>query len=133
LLSTIQKGPKKDKKPKEVWPLTDINFDGHQGEILGIIGSNGAGKTTLSRIITGILKNDKGTMDVDGKVTALFSFGMGFNPELTGRENVFLNGMMLGIDKELIKKYINTIHEFSEIEEFFDQPMKYYSSGMKAR
>lgn len=122
----------KNKKEK-VWPLKDINFTGHQGEILGIIGSNGAGKTTLSKIIAGILQQDKGTMDVDGNVTALFSFGMGFNKELTGRENVYLNGMMLGINKDLISKYIDAIHEFSEIGQFFEQPMKYYSSGMKAR
>jgi len=121
------------KKPKVIWPLKSIDFTGYQGEILGVIGSNGAGKTTLSKIITGILRHDKGTLKVDGKVTALFSFGMGFNKELTGRENVFLNGMMLGIDKLLIERYINDIHEFSDLENFFDQPMKYYSSGMKAR
>ncbi|TFJ91567.1 ABC transporter ATP-binding protein [Lentibacillus salicampi] len=120
-------------RPKEIWPLKDINFEGLQGEILGIIGSNGAGKTTLSKIITGILLHDQGEMRVDGKVTALFSFGMGFNKELTGRENVYLNGMMLGIDKSLINKYIDDIHVFSDLGEFMDQPMKYYSSGMKAR
>lgn len=126
---------KKEKKKKAelVWPLKDINFTGYQGEILGIIGSNGAGKTTLSKIITGILQQDEGMMHVDGNVTALFSFGMGFNKELTGRENVYLNGMMLGINKQLINDYIEDIHEFSEIGQFFDQPMKYYSSGMKAR
>ncbi|GGC85468.1 hypothetical protein GCM10007216_15240 [Thalassobacillus devorans] len=122
-----------NKKDKLVWPLTDIDFEGVQGEILGIIGSNGAGKTTLSKIIAGILQEDKGEMEVDGKVTALFSFGMGFNKELTGEENVYLNGMMLGIDKKMIEKYINDIHEFSDLGEFFYQPMKYYSSGMKAR
>ncbi|MFD2760935.1 ABC transporter ATP-binding protein [Lentibacillus juripiscarius] len=123
----------KVQKQEKIWPLKDINFEGLQGEILGIIGSNGAGKTTLSKIITGILQEDKGHIHVDGKVTALFSFGMGFNKELTGRENVYLNGMMLGIDKELINHYIDDIHEFSELGKFIDQPMKYYSSGMKAR
>ncbi|WP_152657042.1 ABC transporter ATP-binding protein [Oceanobacillus sp. CFH 90083] len=123
----------KRKKAEKVWPLKDITFSGYQGEILGIIGSNGAGKTTLSKIITGILEQDQGTMHVDGNVTALFSFGMGFNKELTGRENVYLNGMMLGINKQLIHDYIEDIHAFSEIGQFFDQPMKYYSSGMKAR
>src|SRR5699024_9587008 len=96
-------------------------------------GSNGAGKTTLSKIITGILEEDRGRMIVDGKVTALFSFGMGFNKELTGRENVYLNGMMLGINRKVINNYINEIHEFSDLGDFIDQPMKYYSSGMKAR
>src|SRR5699024_10843419 len=123
----------KAKRPKKIWPLKSISFTGHQGEILGIIGANGAGKTTLSKIITGILKHDKGTMHVDGKVTALFSFGMGFNKELTGRENVYLNGMMLGIEQDLIHEYFNDIHEFSDLGEFIDQPMKHYSSGMRAR
>lgn len=118
---------------KTVWPLEDINFEGRQGEILGIIGSNGAGKTTLSKIIAGILKEDHGVMDVNGKVTALFSFGMGFNKELTGKENVFLNGMMLGIDRKKIEGYIQDIYEFSDLGRFFEEPMKYYSSGMKAR
>lgn len=125
---------KQDKKKKErVWPLKDIDFTGHKGEILGIIGSNGAGKTTLSKIIAGILREDKGTMHVDGKVTALFSFGMGFNKELTGRENIYLNGMMLGIDKALIDRYIEEIKDFADIGDFIEQPMKYYSSGMRAR
>lgn len=116
-----------------VTPLEDISFKGHQGEILGIIGSNGAGKTTLAKIISGILKEDAGTMEVDGHVTALFSMGMGFNKELSGRENVYLNGMMLGIDKKEIDKYIDEIHEFSDIGDFFEQRMKFYSSGMKSR
>ncbi|KGX87205.1 ABC transporter ATP-binding protein [Pontibacillus litoralis] len=132
-LINLFKNKKNKKKKEKKWPLTDIDFTGYEGEILGIIGSNGAGKTTLSKIITGILKEDKGFIDVDGKVTALFSFGMGFNKELTGRENVFLNGMMLGINKDVIERYIDDIHEFSDLGDFIDQPMKYYSSGMKAR
>src|SRR5699024_8839324 len=134
LLDLLTFKSKKDKtKTKKVWSLKDISFKGHKGEILGIIGSNGAGKTTLSKVITGILKHDKGYLHVDGKVTALFSFGMGFNKELTGRENVYLNGMMLGIDKDLIDEYFDDIHEFSDLGDFIDQPMKYYSSGMRAR
>src|SRR5699024_4131510 len=81
LLNIFQKRSEEEKQEKRIWPLKSISFEGHHGEILGIIGSNGAGKTTLSKIITGILQHDKGTMDVDGKVTALFSFGMGFNKE----------------------------------------------------
>lgn len=132
IFNLFKKREKKKKKGK-TWALKDITFTGYQGEILGIIGSNGAGKTTLSKVITGILQQDKGELKVDGKVSALFSFGMGFNKELTGRENVYLNGMMLGVDKDVIHQYIDEIHEFSEIGEFIDQPMKYYSSGMKAR
>lgn len=124
---------KRKNEPRKIWPVKNVSFTGYQGEILGIIGSNGAGKTTLSKVITGILKHDYGHLLVDGKVTALFSFGMGFNPELTGRENVYLNGMMLGIDRELINEYIDEIHDFSDLGDFLEQPMKYYSSGMKAR
>lgn len=134
LLDLLTLKSKKNKtKPEKIWSLKDISFKGHKGEILGIIGSNGAGKTTLSKVITGILKHDKGYLHVDGKVTALFSFGMGFNKELTGRENIYLNGMMLGIDKDLIDDYFDDIHDFSDLGDFIDQPMKYYSSGMRAR
>lgn len=132
LFRTVNK-QEEQKESKIVWPLTDISFTGYQGEVLGIIGSNGAGKTTLCKIISGILQQDKGDMYVGGKVSALYSFGMGFNPELSGRDNVYLNGMMLGISKEKINHYIDDIHEFSELGQFIDQPMKYYSSGMKAR
>lgn len=133
LIHLFKPKDEEEKQEERFWPLQDITFEGYQGEILGIIGSNGAGKTTLSKVITGIIRNDRGDLMVDGKVTALFSFGMGFNKELTGRENVYLNGMMLGIEKKLINEYIEDIHEFSEIGEFIDQPMKFYSSGMKAR
>lgn len=118
---------------EKIWPLKKVDFNGYQGEVLGIIGSNGSGKTTLCKVISGILHPDEGAISVDGKVSALFSLGMGFNKELTGRENVYLNGMMLGIDKAQIKIFIDEIIEFSGVGEFIDQPMKYYSSGMKAR
>lgn len=121
------------KGEKITWPLTDISFKGYQGEILGFVGANGAGKTTLCKIISDILKPDKGDIYVDGKVSALFSFGMGINKELSGRENVYLNGMMLGIGRSKINQYIDDIYNFSELGNFFDQPMKYYSSGMRAR
>lgn len=133
LLFSYLKEGRNPEASKKIWPLTDINFTGYKGEILGIIGSNGAGKTTLCKIISGILQPDKGDIFVDGKVSALYSFGMGFNPELTGRDNVYLNGMMLGIGRHKIDHYIHDIHTFSELGEFIDQPMKYYSSGMKSR
>lgn len=115
------------------WPIREVSFKGYKGEVLGIIGSNGSGKTTLCKIISGILQPDEGKIHVDGKVSALFSLGMGFNKELTGRENVYLNAMMLGIDKGMIDEIIEEIHAFSGIGKFFDQPVKSYSSGMKAR
>ncbi|MED4019224.1 ABC transporter ATP-binding protein [Sutcliffiella cohnii] len=127
------KREKKKRSSKVVWPLRNINFTGYKGEVLGIIGSNGSGKTTLCKMISGILVPDEGQLTVKGKVSALFSLGMGFNKELTGRENVYLNGMMLGIEKEKIHSFIEEIHDFSGLGEFIDQPMKYYSSGMKAR
>ncbi|SDZ55596.1 teichoic acid transport system ATP-binding protein [Evansella caseinilytica] len=127
------KKKKEAKDSKVVWPLRSINIAGYKGEILGIIGSNGSGKTTLCKLISGILHPDEGKLDVDGKVSALFSLGMGFKKELTGRENVYLNGMMLGIEKKKISEYIDDIHDFAELGAFMDRPMKYYSSGMKAR
>lgn len=124
---------KKPQNQDSFWPLRNINFAGYKGEILGIIGSNGSGKTTLCKLIAGILNPDEGKIKVDGKVSALFSFGLGFNQELSGRENVYLNGMMLGVKKNRITQYIEEIHDFSGIGQFFDEPIKHYSSGMKAR
>jgi teichoic acid transport system ATP-binding protein len=127
---------KKDKEPREnkiTWPIKNLEFTGYKGEILGIIGSNGSGKTTLCKLISGILEPDEGEITVNGRVSALFSLGMGFNKELTGRENVYLNGMMLGIEKDKITEFIDDIHEFSGLGAFIDRPMKHYSSGMKAR
>ena len=118
---------------KQVWPLRHLNFEGYQGEILGIIGSNGSGKTTLCKMLTGIIRPDEGELAIDGHVSSLFSMGMGFKKELTGRENVYLNGMMLGIGKDRITNFIEDIKDFAGLNEFFDRPMKMYSSGMKAR
>lgn len=124
---------KKGKRDKLFWPLKNISFQGYQGEILGIVGANGSGKTTLCQVLTGILAPDKGKLSIDGRVTALFAHGIGRNVKLSGRENVYLNGLMLGIEREKIDEFINDIHEFSGLGDFFDQPMKKYSSGMRAR
>lgn len=123
----------KDIKKKENWVLNDISFEGYSGEILGVIGSNGTGKTTLCRILGGLLKPDKGTIDINGSVSALLALGAGFDEELTGKENVYLNGSMLGFSKEEIKTYYDTILEFSGLEKFMDVPMKKYSTGMRIR
>lgn len=133
LRGKIRKNKSKSKQPKVVWPLKHIDFTGYKGEILGIVGSNGSGKTTLCKILSGILKPDQGDITINGKVSALFSLGMGFNRSLSGRENVYLNGMMIGIDKVKITEIIDDIHEFSGLGDFFEQPMKNYSSGMRAR
>lgn len=122
-----------NRKSNTVWPLRDINITGYKGEILGIIGSNGSGKTTLCKVISGILQPDEGSVRVNGNVSALFSLGLGFNKELTGRENVYLRGMMLGIPKVKLQSYIDEIQEFAGLGPFMDRPFKYYSSGMRAR
>ncbi|MCG7384149.1 ABC transporter ATP-binding protein [Paenibacillus sp. ACRRY] len=129
----LNRKEEQDVKPKEVWPIRNINLEGYKGEVLGIIGTNGSGKTTLCKLIAGVLQPDEGKLQVDGRVTALFSLALGFNKEMTGRENVYLNGTMIGITRKKINEFINDIYEFSGIGDFFDQPVKYYSSGMKAR
>ena len=118
---------------EQIWALHDINLTCRSGEILGIIGSNGAGKTTLCRVLSGLLKPDEGIVKIDGTVSALFSLGTGFRQHLSGRENIFLNGMMLGFSKCQVEEISQQVIEFSELSVFIDQPLKYYSSGMKSR
>lgn len=117
----------------EFWALKDVSFKGLSGDVIGIIGPNGAGKTTLCRVIANLLKTDTGKIDVYGEVSALLSLGTGFNRELTGRENVLLNGMMLGARKADLLRIMDDIIEFSGLGDFIDQPIKKYSSGMRAR
>jgi len=120
-------------KKRSFWPLKDINFTMNEGEVLGIIGRNGAGKTTLCKTLSGILRPDAGKMLIDGKITALLTLGAGFNMQLTGRDNVYLNGLMLGIPKKVLLNLYSDIVEFSGIKKFIDEPVKNYSSGMKSR
>lgn len=123
----------KDLKKTKKWVLNDISFKGYSGEILGIVGSNGTGKTTLCRILGGLLKPDKGSLTVNGSVSALLSLGVGFNSGLTGRENIYLNGTMMGLSLKQMREYYDKIYEFSELKEFIDVPIKNYSTGMKIR
>ncbi len=115
------------------WALKDISFTGYAGDVLGVIGSNGAGKTTLCRVIAGLLRPNRGSLEVKGSVSALLSLGTGFDKELTGNENIYLNGMMLGFSRKNIDELLPVIQEFSGLGPFLNQPLKYYSNGMKAR
>jgi lipopolysaccharide transport system ATP-binding protein len=115
------------------WALKDINFEVKQGEILGIIGKNGAGKSTLLKILSRVTTPTKGEIKIKGRVASLLEVGTGFHPELTGRENIFLNGAILGMSKAEIKKKFDEIVDFAEIEKFLDTPVKRYSSGMYVR
>jgi len=118
---------------EEHWVIRDINFKVNSGESLGIVGQNGAGKSTLLKIITGTTRPSEGTVALSGYVSALLELGLGFNQELTGRENAIYSAGLRGFSKEQIDKFIPQIEEFAEIGEYFDQPMRTYSSGMQMR
>ncbi len=118
---------------EEFWALKDVNFEVEKGEAIGIIGANGAGKSTLLKILTGITPPTTGEIRMRGKVASLLEVGTGFHPELTGRENIFLNGAILGMTKKEIGVKFNDIVKFSGIEKFIDTPVKRYSSGMYVR
>ena len=117
----------------EFTALSGISLDVKKGEVVGIIGLNGSGKSTLLKIISGILKPTKGTVKVSGTISPLIELGAGFDHDLTARENIFLNGYVLGYTKNEIKEKFNEIVEFSELQEFLDVPIKNFSSGMIAR
>jgi ABC-type polysaccharide/polyol phosphate transport system ATPase subunit len=118
---------------EEFLALQDVSFEIEHGGSLGIIGENGSGKSTLLKCIAGILEPDAGSIETRGRVAALLELGAGFHPEYTGRENVYLNGALLGIPRRYIDSVINEIVEFSELERFIDNPVRTYSSGMYAR
>lgn len=117
----------------EFWSLNDINFELKKGETLGIIGSNGSGKSTLLRLISGIFPPDKGKIAVKGKIGSLIAVGAGFHPHLSGRENVYLNGTILGMTKKEIDSKFEEIVKFADIGDFLDAPLSTYSSGMRVR
>lgn len=120
-------------KQDTFWALQDINFDVYEGECIGIIGRNGAGKSTLLKILSQITPPTKGYIKARGRVASLLEVGTGFHPELTGRENIFLNGSILGLRRSEIKAKFDEIVGFSGVEQFLDTPLKHYSSGMRLR
>jgi lipopolysaccharide transport system ATP-binding protein len=128
-------GQAKHSRPtkEEFWALKDISCEIKEGERVGIIGRNGAGKTTLLKILSRITEPTKGKITIDGRVASLLEVGTGFHPELTGRENIFLNGAILGLLRSEIKNKFDEIVEFAEVEKFLDTPVKRYSSGMYVR
>ena len=122
-----------DPTHEEFWALKDVSFDIQQGDRVGIIGRNGAGKSTLLKILSRITEPTSGKISIKGRVASLLEVGTGFHPELTGRENIFLNGAILGMSKAEIKKKFDEIVAFAEVERFLDTPVKRYSSGMYVR
>ena len=122
-----------DIKTNDFWALKNISFEVEKGEVLGVIGHNGSGKSTLLKIISGIMKPTKGSVVTRGNIVPMLELGSGFDMEMTGRENVFLNGAILGYSEEFLNNKFDEIHEFSELGQFIDVPIRNYSSGMLAR
>lgn len=137
-LSDVFSGITRKKQDKslrkdEFWAVKDISFEVRRGECLGLIGHNGAGKSTLLKILNGLIAPDEGSVTMYGKVGALIELGAGFNPILTGRENIYNNAAIIGFNKQEIEAKFDAIVAFAEIEEFIDMPVQNYSSGMKVR
>src|SRR4051812_9247249 len=128
-----QQAKKKSRLREEFWALKDISFEVKQGEVVGVIGRNGAGKSTLLKILSRITEPTEGRIEIEGRVASLLEVGTGFHQELTGRENIFLNGAILGMSRLEIKRKFDEIVAFAEIEKFLNTPVKRYSSGMYVR
>jgi ABC-type polysaccharide/polyol phosphate transport system ATPase subunit len=124
---------KRDLKFEEFWALRDISFHLDKGEILGVVGVNGSGKSTLLKLIAGVLLPTLGKVQVNGSIAPMIELGAGFDYEMTGSENVYLNGAVMGLSKEFLKSKYNEIVEFSELADFMNVPVKNFSSGMVAR
>ena len=130
----LQRSILRDLRPSETFPaLTDVSFSVPKGSTFGVIGRNGSGKSTALKLVAGITKPTSGTVRVDGRISALIELGAGFHPEISGRENVFINGIMLGLTKRQIHERFDDIVDFAELREFIDAPVKTYSSGMYMR
>lgn len=128
-----RKEKREKKKKNEFWALNEVDFKINKGEVVGFIGSNGAGKSTLLKVVAGVMKPTKGEVKAYGNICPMIELGAGFDPQLTARENIYLNGAVMGYSRELIDKKFNEIVEFSELKDFLDVPVQNFSSGMTAR
>lgn len=133
-VDTLSPSRRKQKKAKtEFWALKDVNFSIQKGEVVGFIGSNGAGKSTMLKVVAGVMKPTKGKVEIGGNICPMIELGAGFDMDLTARENVYLNGAVLGYSKEFLDAKFDEIVEFSELKDFLDVPVRNFSSGMIAR
>jgi ABC-type polysaccharide/polyol phosphate transport system ATPase subunit len=129
----LERSRNRRRSSNEFWALRHVSFTVERGETVGVIGRNGSGKSTLLRVIAGIYPPDEGKVSVGGEVTTLFSLSAGFNPELSGRDNIYLNGILMGLTRKQIDGIIGGIIEFAELGDFIDMPVRTYSSGMHTR
>lgn len=127
------KSKKNKPKRQDFWALKDVSFHVEKGEVIGFVGSNGAGKSTMLKVIAGVMKPTKGKVTVNGNICPMIELGAGFDPELTARENIYLNGAVLGYSREFLESKFEEIVEFSELREFLNVPVRNFSSGMVAR
>lgn len=124
---------RKKKEKNEFWALSDVSFEVEKGEVIGFVGTNGAGKSTLLKVIAGVMKPTKGNVEVYGNICPMIELGAGFDMDLTARENIYLNGAVMGYSKQFIDTKFDEIVEFSELKDFLEVPVKNFSSGMVAR
>lgn len=129
----VDLGSGKKKVKKDFWALTDVSFKVNRGEVIGFIGSNGAGKSTLLKVVAGVMKPTKGEVKAYGNICPMIELGAGFDPQLTARENIYLNGAIMGYSKQFIDSKFDEIVDFSELHDFLDVPVQNFSSGMIAR
>lgn len=132
-ISLFDKKRRVSKEKNELLALNNVSFEISKGEVVGLIGSNGAGKSTLLKVVSGVMKPTKGSVKVEGVISPMIELGAGFDPELTARENIYLNGAILGYSKKFLDDKFEEIVDFSEIRDFLDVPVKNFSSGMTAK
>lgn len=133
LLDPKKRKQKKEKPNNDFWALTDVSFEIRRGEVVGLIGSNGAGKSTMLKIVAGVLNPTKGKVEAYGNICPMIELGAGFDMDLTARENIFLNGAVMGYSKKFIESKFDEIVAFSELQDFLEVPVRNFSSGMVAR